>query len=319
MKKKHLLTLAILLITIFSCSKKEFEVRIRSGILMKSGDVKKVARQEFFILKDSAVLLWKNIQKKYEDIDYTNIGSEAKKKGIILNNEIAILAEEINQSSQQKNIFEELLKERNSLIARCIDMVHNNIKKGELDNLNEALKQQLRLLLYKYEDMIKNSGNAIQKPNLNEDINLYRGINEIIKTSFWQSQIVKARELSGLFDSLSERANSARFNAKELENKIESFKSKLEIMAKNEFQRKINDITVSVIRTNLDGEATLKLKSGIYYIFGLSQISINFILWDYPIKVDDNNTYFEISNDNALSISQEEEGMIKVLKKLFYE
>lgn len=50
--KKH-----FLLIFTF-CGQKESEVKIKAGVVMKSGDVKNVARQEFLIVKTDAVAIW---------------------------------------------------------------------------------------------------------------------------------------------------------------------------------------------------------------------------------------------------------------------
>lgn len=57
--KKHFLLILISFLLIFTfCGPKESEVKIKAGVVMKSGDVKNVARQEFLIVKTDAVAIW---------------------------------------------------------------------------------------------------------------------------------------------------------------------------------------------------------------------------------------------------------------------
>jgi hypothetical protein len=293
----------------------DLEVRIKSGVVMYYGDVKKVARQDFFVLKNSAVAQWKNVLELYPDVDAAVVTAEDKAT-LNPNSELAVLARELEQ---QKNNYKEELKKTKQLIEACFDISKKNVNKGIEDNLNESLKQELRVLSNKFEDMKSGAGTALGKSDIKEVVDLYSNIFDVKKTSYWQSQLVQLRAISSQLDLILERA-------KEIEKKIESLKLNLVAKAKDNLQRakeafqsKFKENTITVAKTNLDGEASLRLKKGTYYIFGLAHIGDNFILWDYQIKVDEKNTYFEITNDNALAISQYEEGMVKVFRELFTE
>lgn len=315
MRRNLVITMSVLLLFMFSCKQMDLEVRIKSGVVMYYGDVKKVARQDFFVLKNSAVAQWKNVLELYPDVDAAVVTAEDKAT-LNPNSELAVLARELEQ---QKNNYKEELKKTKQLIEACFDISKKNVNKGIEDNLNESLKQELRVLSNKFEDMKSGAGTALGKSDIKEVVDLYSNIFDVKKTSYWQSQLVQLRAISSQLDLILERA-------KEIEKKIESLKLNLVAKAKDNLQRakeafqsKFKENTITVAKTNLDGEASLRLKKGTYYIFGLAHIGDNFILWDYQIKVDEKNTYFEITNDNALAISQYEEGMVKVFRELFTE
>jgi hypothetical protein len=56
-------------------------------------------------------------------------------------------------------------------------------------------------------------------------------------------------------------------------------------------------------KTNLDGEIDIVLNKGNYHIFGLAQLAENYIVWNLPIIIKNNNEYIELSNDNAYSLN----------------
>jgi hypothetical protein len=284
---------------------------------MQSGDVKQLARQDFFILKESVVSQWHKVLKVYPGADAVLAGSTAV-PAITANPKYIALVEELDQ---KKKAYDETRKEYNSIVLSCIEMAGANRKHGQYEALSVALWQQLCLSYNKYEDSKNGSKSSIRQSDLLEDAKLYSEIQAVKGSAYWQEQVAKARGIADRLGLISKRLNDQKFDGGEIQRRIDSLRSSLaeELVsaAKNEFLEAFVANTISTIKTNLDGEATVKLNNGDYYIFGFAKIGINTIIWNHAIKVDDDNKYFEIANDNALAISQKEEGMVQLFNALF--
>jgi hypothetical protein len=76
--------------------------------------------------------------------------------------------------------------------------------------------------------------------------------------------------------------------------------------AKAEFLLKLKDTYVTSFLTDLNGEATVTLPKGRYFIFGMAEIALNIITWNYAVSIASDGQYIELSNDNAFSFKQEE-------------
>lgn len=319
MKRTHNVSILACLVFIVSCNHRSYEVKIRSGVVMQSGDVKKLARQEFFILNNSAVSLWQNVLKLHPGADRLILNS-----GTVHSVDSNPMVEELSSElEQQKGLYNEATKEYGAIIMKCCDLATKNVSKGIEDNLGEAFQHQLRLISYKYEDIKKGSRQGIQRSDLEEDLATYTSIYEYKKTAYWRAQIETSREMINHIGIISDRVSGPKSRITEIQTKIGLLRIKLveELISatKMDFKQAFSTNIVSTIMTNLDGDATTKLNKGAYYVFGLSKLGQNYILWDHSIKVDKENKYFELSNDNALNISQQEEGMIKVFNDIFHE
>jgi len=302
---------------IISCIHRSNEVKFRSGVVMQSGDVKQLARQDFFILKESVVSQWHKVLKVYPGADAVLAGSTAV-PAITANPKYIALVEELDQ---KKKAYDETRKEYNSIVLSCIEMADANRKHGQYEALSVALWQQLSLSYSKYEDSKNGSKSFIRQSDLLEDAKLYSEIQAVKRSAYWQEQVAKARRIADRLGLVSKRLNEQKFDAGEIQRRIDSLRSSLAVelvsSAKNEFYKAFVANTISTIKTNLDGEATVKINNGDYYIFGFAKIGTDNIIWDHAIKVDDDNKYFEIANDNALAISQKEEGMVQLFNALF--
>jgi hypothetical protein len=284
---------------------------------MQSRDVKKLVLQDFFILKESVISQWHKVLKEHPGADAVLAGSTAVPE-ITANPKFIALVEELDQ---KKKAYDEPRKEYNSIVLSCIEMAGANLKQGQYEGLNEAFRQELRLSYYKYEDSKNGSKSSIRQSDLLEDAKLYGEIQASRRSAYWQEQVAKARRIADRLGLVSKRLNEQKFDAGEIQRRIDSLRSSLAVelvsSAKNEFYKAFVANTISSIKTNLDGEATVKINNGDYYIFGFAKIGTDNIIWDHAIKVDDDNKYFEIANDNALAISQKEEGMVQLFNALF--
>jgi hypothetical protein len=291
---------------------------------MQSRDVKKLALQDFFILKESIVSLWHRALKAHPGAEAILAGSMTV-PAIPDNPELIALVEELDQ---KKKASDESRKEYNSIVLSCIEMAGANLKQGQYEGLNEAFRQELRLSYYKYEDSKNGSKSSIRQSDLLEDAKLYSEIQASRRSAYWQEQVAKARRIADRLGLISKRLNEQKSEVEEIQRRIDLLRSRLaeersrlaeELVSatKNEFYKTFVANTISTIKTNLDGEATVKINNGDYYIFGFAKIGTDNIIWDHAIKVDDDNKYFEIANDNALAISQKEEGMVQLFNSLF--
>jgi hypothetical protein len=87
-----------------------------------------------------------------------------------------------------------------------------------------------------------------------------------------------------------------------------------ELRAKINFLGKLKDSSLLVVKTDLNGEASVILPMGEYYIFGWAEIGENFIAWNYGVSIAEDEQYIELSNDNAYSFAREDvAGLMKIL------
>jgi len=315
LKFKNPILILSCLALVISCIHRSNEVKFRCGVVMQSRDVKKLALQDFFILKESVVSQWYKVLKVYPGADAVLAGSTAV-PAITANPKYIALVEELDQ---KKKAYNETQKEYNSIVLSCIEMADANRKHGLYEALSVDLWQ--RLSYNKYKDSKNGSKFSIRQSDLLEDAKLYSEIQAVKGSAYWQEQVAKARGIADRLGLISKRLNEQKLDVGEIQSRIDSLKSSLaeELVsaAKNEFYKAFVANTISMIKTNLDGEATVKINNGDYYIFGFAKIGTDNIIWDHAIKVNDDNKYFEIANDNALDISQKEEGMVQLFNALF--
>jgi hypothetical protein len=86
--------------------------------------------------------------------------------------------------------------------------------------------------------------------------------------------------------------------------------------AKNDFLLKCKEAFVSVFKTDLNGEANIRIPKGKYYIFCSSEIGLNHITWNYAANILKEGEYIELANDNAFSFDEEKTAQ---LLRVLYE
>jgi len=102
--KKHFLLILISILLIFTfCGPKEAKVKIKAGVVMKSGDVKVLARQEFLIVKSDVVSLWETSKK--ENIKGLEVIKEEIRMEVGYENKINTLQKELK--NHQKLLSEQ--------------------------------------------------------------------------------------------------------------------------------------------------------------------------------------------------------------------
>jgi hypothetical protein len=115
-----------------------------------------------------------------------------------------------------------------------------------------------------------------------------------------------------LDDLLNEREKFIEYFNNKVAEKSKSYFEK----AKSEFFLKFREVFVSVSKTDLNGEANIRIPKGKYFIFCSSEIGLNHITWDYVTNVAKEGQYIELANDNAFSFKEEDTTQ---LLKVLYE
>ena len=336
MKKYFIVLLTAYLINFTFCSNKESRlslskgvtIKIKAGIIMKSGDIKDVARQDFIIARDDLVAIWK-LSKMQNMRDILTLQDELKKE-INFDYKMVVLQKEIEKNKNEIDRFRKNIssktKNDDPLINRIIDLLATNLKSsfnlglgwanadyfrfdsnrlGQYRPNYEELKNMLRDYEKKYEEILK--------MERGED---YKKV--------WKNQYDKFKEIEGLFlkkeSEISTELNGIKV-ATEAINKLNEEKELLPLDMKRkaqekykslkheatlEFQEKLKNSYISSFKTNLNGEASVKINKGKYYLFAVSKIGLSTIMWNYPITIEKEGQYIELSNDNAYSINNED-------------
>jgi len=314
MKRNLISVLVILLILSVSCSKKESSITIKAGVVMKSGDVKDVARQEFLITKTDLIEAWKGIKEEVvgdmdlvrEDIiaenDYTaQINS--------LENEIANLRKAIKElptlnSEQFKkakteyikilNEYEEIDPENSTddySYPRHMEKVIENLEDMEDSKISvDRVLERFTGRYWPIPDEQKEKYKKIQEK-------LKNNVSDLIDAIYWAMHESEAK--------LAKKTQEQEALSKEINKKVDE---KYELQMKNaqdEFNNQLKDKIISSFKTNLEGQSAFTLRKGQYYIFGLAKIADNNIIWSLPFDVEKSEQDVELSNDNAHSISDD--------------
>jgi hypothetical protein len=285
-------------------------LKIRAGLVMKSGDIKKVARQELIILKDDLVELWDNSksdkwkQKDVVDRDIKeNLEFEnrmTKLKGAIADSKIIIQRE---SARVQKEIEDHIAKSGGLLqysdednkffVSLLIQYEMQKLKDNELGEINyNNIKEVIKLVESHYYRRIVTEGMVgYYEKILRERYEIFKEIEK------------KANEVERNININNEKIrynnNQIEVTKKEIENKANG----LHELSKRYFKNLLEKSVILTTKTNLDGEIDIVLNKGNYHIFGLAQLAENYIVWNLPIIIKNNNEYIELSNDNAYSLN----------------
>lgn len=319
--KKYLFVIFICFLTIItSCTQKESEVKIeeesevkiKAGVIMKSGDIKIVARQEFMITKADLISLWEISKIEHlKDLELIEEKIKAEmdydKKLNILESDIIEYQKSISKETRSNNshihkIVDELIIHlRSSVSIEGKDYyykeIYDNLKKDKKDL--ESVKWAVELLEHIYGTIIKTQSDRGSKY-----INAYK------------HQLEELKEINKLIDDLETKISKPHAKIIEITGEMNKLKKELELRtnkqfeflknrAINDFQKKLKENVVRAFQTNLNGESSLTIKKGQYFLFGIAQVAQSKIIWNLPIAIEESEHYIELSNDNAISIDDE--------------
>jgi hypothetical protein len=317
MKKQFSIILIVLLFSLFSFSSNaELNVKIKAGVVMKSGDVKNIARQDIYILKADVMAIW---EKNTPNIINRRIIETDVKKAADYDNKIAAYQSQIDK---YQSLSYERTAKKEKLLEDIRTQLKQNLKESrDLGNkwgVNDMFDKLLNYYLGDF-DYLKSCMEEADKKYL--DL-LNRQITEEFNTTF-RAQYEKFKKINEVMEKLEKENKTENQSSKinEIIKERDSFKkdieekiSKKEIDARNIFlyQRDERDKAfigmlkqniILVAKTNLNGEATIKVAKGQYYIFFVATIADNTIMWNSRTDIFSDNQYIELSNDNAYRLS----------------
>jgi hypothetical protein len=311
MSKRTLMVLASMALvagtvtTLVTChGSKRLNVKIKVGVVLKSGDVKNVARQDFIISKADIIDLWESSKK--------NTGYESK-----------------------LNSLRESINEKNTLINQLrVDFQHQ--RETAANRFNEHLAKTSRESVPYF--LVSDFG-YLSDPRIKADDQGFRLLektyNELIKANpnpgtrqFLETKYAEFREIKNSFVSPPAAAELSKAQH-ELDNLVIQQKAFIDFnedapeidrsyfeKAKNDFLLKCKEAFVSVFKTDLNGEANIRIPKGKYYIFCSSEIGLNHITWNYAANILKEGEYIELANDNAFSFDEEKTAQ---LLRVLYE
>jgi hypothetical protein len=319
-KNKILFILTIFLFSI-NCQKEAskiknseniYNVKIKAGIVMKSGDIKNIARQNIYILKLNIIPLIEANKETNIDNIKRQIKSEAnyENKMVSYDDEKKKLESSILTTySQNKPFYENLSKQLNEHFLKSFQM-------GGAWGVQEYFRRFNTNSISNYDEIKTIMDDAAQK--YIEILNIDRGVNY---KEAWTKQYDEFKKLKAQYNQKENEINVYRNLINKVDKEKQTFIEEIELKAtkyngdsieknKKEFQAKIENFqkifienTVLTEKTNLNGEANIKINGGTYYLFLFAELADNKILWNYPLNIEKDNQYIEISNDNAIAIN----------------
>lgn len=333
MKKYFMFILIYLLIIFTSCVPKESNVKIKAGVIMQSGDIKNVARQDFFVTKADLIAILRTSKEDHIK-DMKSIEEEIRA--------------EMDYSNKINNLQNELDKHQYELDKQKVlsDMygVDGKIRKEILDKLKEHISRGID---YHSKDPLEKNFLFIKLSSLKYGMDNLRSYDEfrdrlkeeIIGPIEWfykqqlEKKIYLAFDCEGQIKELKEIRNSIdkpeldvsaintkilklRNEIKKLKDEIGKLKNELKLKinerfsfyenkAVNDFQARLKEALAETFQTNLNGEASLTIERGQYYIFGIAEVGQSKIIWNLPVNIEGKEHYFELSNDNAFTIDND--------------
>ena len=334
--KKYFLFVLISLLTIFvSCAPKKDNVRIKAGIIMKSGDIKNVARHDFLIIKADLIAILRTSKKEHIK-DMKSIEKEIKAE-MEYDNKINNLQNELNKYQDEFNKLRKALSDMYMVNGKIADKILNKLKNHvsrSIDYHGKYPTTEKRFFDIKLDSLKYGMGNmrsydefrgALKKIIIDPIEWFYKERLEKIYRgqpyeNFINNQIKELKEVRNSIDKIKPDASAINTKILELKNETNKLKNEInklknelkpkinerfnfyENKAVNDFQAKLKKASTETFQTNLNGEASLIIEKGQYYIFGIAQVAQSTVIWNLPVNIEDKEHYFELSNDNAFAI-----------------
>ena len=335
-----------LLISFINLDGQVFNVKIKVGVIMKSGDIKNIARQDFVILDADIISDFIKSSESYfginraeiektikEKFDYENKIKMYEDKIISLNDQINSLNKELNILTKKMDEYDGPELQSQYLLLK--KHLKSSIDIGKRWNLSKDFQKYYQSMVndfLNYGDFmwllirVQRNYVFVLEENQNEKFNKvwkiqYEEFNKIAEFFIEREKSIEnsiekiKKEISDINLKLSgnndEKVIFERKLGIEVLNQIDIIKQKEISKYRNRFIKSIKDS----FKTNLLGEASISLPKGKYYIVGFGQINENEVIWNTPISIEKDAQYYELSNDNALSINNA--SMMETIKKLF--
>lgn len=235
-----------------SCAKKESNITVKVGVVMNSGDIKNVARQEFLITNTDVVSFWKESKKMIEkeigaELDYEN---------------------KMNNFEKEKNKYESIVAQKtarnNPQLSKMVDDLKVNINK------RRKLIGTLRISFSDIEilEMEKINYDEI-KEIINKNDQIYKNKIKSFRSieSFHRDLIKQYEEFKKIKISISNLGEEERNNIYKITQGISELKKELDLKVRKktieQFQLKLKENLVQAFKTNLNGEASFTLEKKI--------------------------------------------------------
>ncbi|MCX6561801.1 MAG: hypothetical protein NTZ26_14965 [Candidatus Aminicenantes bacterium] len=326
------------------------KINLKVGVVMKSGDVKNVARQDFVVSKIDILTILPKTEASgnasYNFLQHQDIENNVKNQ-IDYDNKNRTLQSQIISLNNQINSLNERLS------------VLQNEKQAEIETLLPALKQNMKLAC----DLSLQYGGGFTRfdegnrsyAEIRSAIIEQEALYKKITSQDWQPGLKKEwaglhtgflgvldsfRRIDAPLNSLRVEIEKKRASINSIKSEIEALKSDLakrvsEISDKDkkqsaqeaasleekrianlensftEFQKKFSESIITTFKTNLNGDAEIILPKGKYFVVGIAQIGLNEIFWNYSILIDKGPQKFELSNDNSTDISGDTQSILR--------
>ena len=303
---------------VFLTGSKKLNVKIKVGVVLKSGDVKNVARQDLIISKADIIDLWETSKKNSRSIP------DLIKKDT---------RDELGYDAKL-NSFRESINEKNTFINQLrldFQRKRESIAERFYEHLEKTFQESLPYMLGSYFVLFTNhlvgpdeqGFRAVEKTYnelINGNVNRAPGAQQFLATRYAEFKEIKnsltnppdinkaQHELDNL---LKEQEQFTEYFNEKVAEKDKSYFEK----AKSDFLLKFKEVLVSVIKTDLNGEGNIGVRKGKYFLFCSSEIGLNHIAWNYAANITKEGQYIELANDNAFSF--EEEKTAQLLKVLY--
>ena len=320
MKKYFLFILFSYLVIFILCATKAANVKVKAGVVMKTGDVKDVARQEFLLTKKDLVALWKDSKKEHmKDLKLIEDGIKAE---IDYDKKLSQLENELNRYRKSR---ENRISPNSSEVNKIWHELHILLGVYELrGNLPSALmgiskeKGEIIVQFFKdYRDKYEDETSYGKAKECSIGIKLI--LEKIIEGSyskekeFWEKSLEDWKKVNNLINSIEVKLKDDDIAVLKTTDKInnlkEDFKSRTNEQfelnknkAINAFQANLKENIVKAFKTNLNGEGLFTIIKGRYFLFGIAQIAQIKIIWNLLVNIEKKENYIELSNDNAFSI-----------------
>ena len=275
-----------------SSAGKALNIRIKAGVILKSGDIKTVARRNFVISREDLVGLWASI-KNNQVLDQVLLANDTAVE-IGCDAKLESIQESIDNTNQSisglpRRIYEHVEKTYQEGQPFPVSFYFDDFRYEPVD-----LSNYLERLEKQYVQIVNFDLDAAAKKFFALRYEEFKKLKSVAGTTakLKLDLVALEKQKKDLKELVTIKAN-------------EKYQENLK-KAKAEFLLKLKDTYVTSFLTDLNGEATVTLPKGRYFIFGMAEIALNIITWNYAVSIASDGQYIELSNDNAFSFKQEE-------------
>jgi len=306
MKRFPLVIAGTLVMLTICCGREErplpvqnLNIKMKVGVVLRSGDVKNVARQNFIISKVDIVSLWENSKNS---IDKELIEKEFVAK-------MGYMAK-ISEYEAGIKSLKDAEKQMTNSINASLAPVQKKLREHAEITYQEGLPLGVgdKFLGFRVEP----SDIALFKESITKQYTKTIGSNISPEARQFLSSRMIDLNMIDVPVLNPEKARKAMSDINNLVTELESYKqsfrqtvaNECEARAKISYLGKLKESHLIVVKTDLNGEASVTLQKGGHFIFGYAEIGDNFIAWNYSVDIAKDGQYIELSNDNAYSFDR---------------